>query len=227
MKLTVLLLTRDEEPSLRRLLAQLPPVLDRMTPDREILVLDAGSADQTRETAAAGGARVVVQAAPGFANALRQGLAEARGDWILTLDSDGSHPVEAALEMWRRKDGCDAVVGSRYLPGSGDSRTWLRRLMSRVLNGAYARLLGLGMTDFSGCFRLYRTEAVRGVAADGEGFEVLAVLLARLCAKGLRVVELPYGYIPRREGRSKARLLRYSWLYARTLLSLRRELRKG
>ncbi|MBI4678723.1 MAG: glycosyltransferase family 2 protein [Elusimicrobia bacterium] len=218
-ELTVLTLTLNEGKALGRFLRRLT-MLESRVGSYELLVIDGGSTDRSVEIAREGGARVVMQAKPGYASAYLQGLSEARGRYILCVDADSSHPLEIVSEFWRRREEFSAVCGSRYLPGGGDARPWLRRLMSRLLNSSYAAFLSVPLTDISGGFRLYRAEAVRDMRCRARHYDVVAEILVRLHSGGHRILEIPYRYVPRQEGASKARLLYFSYCYIKTMLEL-------
>ena len=80
--LTGLIIAKDEE-------LHLPACLESVAFCDEVLVIDSGSTDRTRELAAAAGARVLLRAPwPGFAAQRNKGFEEARHDWVLFLDAD-------------------------------------------------------------------------------------------------------------------------------------------
>ncbi|WP_333650323.1 glycosyltransferase family 2 protein, partial [Candidatus Binatus sp.] len=91
MDVSVILPVVNEAENLRTLIPRLIALLDRERLTHEIVVVDGGSSDGTRETAEALGARVVAERRRGYAGAMETGFAEARGDYLLTLDADQSH----------------------------------------------------------------------------------------------------------------------------------------
>ncbi len=92
-RVTAVLITRDEEAHIRACLESLGPVAD------EIIVADTGSTDQTRQIAAAMGARVLsVPWRDDFAYARNAGLAEASGEWLLYVDADERVEVTGDLD---------------------------------------------------------------------------------------------------------------------------------
>ena len=220
-ELTVLTLTLNEAGSLESFLAAMKPAVAAVAGDFELLVIDGGSSDHTVDLALKSGARVVRQSLPGYGNAYREGLALAKGRYILTLDADSSHPLELFPELWRRREDYSVVMGSRYLPGAVDARPAGRKLLSRVLNFAYRFVLRSPLTDISGGYRLYRAADARKMLSEAPYYDVVAELIARLWGSGYRVVELPYRYAPRQHGESKARVLRFGFHYGLTLLKLR------
>ena len=76
----------------------------------EILIVDGGSRDGTAEIAKKFGARVHLQSRPGYGNAYREGIALAKGKYILTMDADSSHPVEIFQEFWRLREHYTVVM---------------------------------------------------------------------------------------------------------------------
>jgi glycosyltransferase involved in cell wall biosynthesis len=80
--LTAVIIAKDEE-------LRLPACLESISFCDEVLVVDSGSTDRTRELAEAAGARVLLRAPwPGFAAQRNLGFDEARHDWVLFLDAD-------------------------------------------------------------------------------------------------------------------------------------------
>jgi dolichol-phosphate mannosyltransferase len=94
----------------------------------------------------------------------------------------------------------------------------LRRLLSKLLNGVFSRVLGLPVRDLSSGFRIYRRQALQGIAARGDYFDVLPEIIALAYIQGLRIREIPFHYHPREAGVSKARIVKFIPSYARTLL---------
>ena len=98
--LSAVLITRDEE-------RRLPEALESLRFCDETLVVDAGSADRTREIAEAAGARVLVNAPwPGFVAQRRFATRSARNDWVLFLDADErvTPPLRAELQALRERE---------------------------------------------------------------------------------------------------------------------------
>jgi dolichol-phosphate mannosyltransferase len=220
-ELTVLTLTLNEGNSLPSFTAKMKPAVSAFVPDFEFLIVDGGSTDDTLAQAAAAGARVVRQSKPGYGNAYREGLALSKGKWILTLDADSAHPMEMFAQFWREREKYSVVMGSRYLPGGSDARPAGRKLLSRVLNLAYRTVLGSPLTDISGGFRLYRAEDVQKTESEALYYDVVAEIMGKLWGSGKRILEIPYAYFPRENGESKARIVRFGFHYALTLLKLR------
>jgi len=123
-------------------------------------------------------------------------------------------------ELWKRRHEAEVLIASRYVPGGRADMDALRRLLSHVLNRTYARALALPLHDLSSGFRMYRREALEGVLPAARDFDFLEELLIRVHAEGWRVVEVPFHYMARGSGRSHARLVKFGWALARTLVRM-------
>src|SRR5208282_4213892 len=163
----------------------------------EILVIDGGSSDGTPATATELGARVMPERRRGYGGALETGFAEARGDYVLTLDADLSHEPDFAAKLWRARAQADIVIASRYTRGGTAYGEWTRRLLSGLLNLFMRRALSMPVRDMSSGFRLYRREVLADLKFEGRNFEVLEEILVKAYAQGFSVYEVPFTYFPR------------------------------
>jgi len=220
MDLSVILPVVNERDNLRVLIPRIRAVLEREHLAFEIIVVDGGSSDGTRETAAELGARVVGERRRGYAGALETGFAEAQGTFMLTLDADLSHEPDFAAKLWRARTQADIVIASRYTRGGIAYTSAVRNVLSRMLNLVLRRVLSMPVRDLSSGFRLYRREAVAGLAIEGHNFEVLEEILVKAYARGYSIFEVPFTYFPRESGRSHARLIRFGWDLTRSALKL-------
>lgn len=186
----------------------------------EILVVDGGSSDETWQVAERLGARCLSQSRPGYASALLEGLQSAQGAYVLTLDSDLSHPPELLKEMWRVKDTADIIVGSRFAEGGRSDATVSRHLLSQVLNSIFSRGLSIPVRDISSGYRLYKRETLNITECHSENFSVLQELLVRAYAGGFSVKEIPLHYERRASGASHVSLLKFAISYLPTFYRL-------
>ncbi len=222
MDISVVMPVINERANLVALLPHLKSVLERQGLTFEIVVVDGGSNDGTREAASKLGARVVRERRPGYAGAIETGLEEARGDYVLTLDADLSHDPNFVARMWRARTRGDIVIASRYVRGGASHGPLLRKELSRLLNEIQRWALLMPIRDLSSGFRLYRRETIEGIKIEGNSFDVQQELLAKAYGRGFSVVEVPFTYFPRGSGRSHAHLLRLAVGYARSTFNLRR-----
>lgn len=218
--LTVMVPALNEATNLDQILPQLKSALAALGPSHEILVVDGGSSDGTQEIVRKHGVRLISQKRAGFGGAYLAGFEQARGEYLLTLDADGSHDPAVLADLWRARQQGDVVIASRYVNGGSAMMPRWRRFLSRVLNVAFRRGLSLPVHDLSSGFRLYRTAVLREIEPRASDFDILEEILIRALAAGYRVHEVPFAYRARVTGRSHARLFKFALSYLRTFLAM-------
>jgi dolichol-phosphate mannosyltransferase len=196
----------DEEPTLDELHRRLAAVLEGLTPDHEIIFVNDGSRDGSlgRLRAIAGRdprvAVVDLRRHFGKTAALAAGFAEARGEILVTLDSDLQDiPEEVPKLVHRLEAGADFVTGRKH----GRRDPWTRRLASRVFNGFVSLVAGTKVRDVNSGLKALTREVAAELPLHGELHRFLPVFAA---ARGFRVAEVDVAHEPRRHGRS-----RYGW----------------
>lgn len=197
----------------------LPLILRRLhaaVPEIHALVIDDNSPDGTGTLAdeiAAADSRVQVLHRSG-----KQGLGQAylagfrwaidNGyDAVVEMDADGSHQPEELGRLLAAAEHADLVIGSRWVQG-GSVVNWPRyRKAISVAGNLYTRvMLGMGVHDATGGYRVYRTSVLPGLDLDsvdsvGYGFQV--DMTWRAVNRGLTVVEVPIEFHERELGESK------------------------
>ena len=220
MDISVILPVLNEGGNLGDLLRRLREILERQGLSYEFVVVDGGSRDDTREVAAAQGARVLDEDFPGYAGALLTGFRNARGDYLLTLDADLSHEPAFVTRMWQARNLADIVIASRYVHGGVAYTSFGRRALSRLLNLVLRRMLSVPVHDLSSGYRLYRREVVEQLKIGGRNFEVLEEILVKAYSAGFSITEVPFTYFPRNRGVSHARLMRFGLDLAKSSFKL-------
>src|ERR1700693_2390330 len=218
--LSLILPALNEAQNLDRVLPELKKALAALGPTHEIIVVDGGSTDGTQEVVRKHEVRLVSQKLPGFGGAYRAGFEQARGEYLLTLDADGSHDPAFLGDLWKARGEGDVVIASRYVAGGAAEMPGWRRLLSRILNVTFGRGLSLPVHDLSSGFRLYHRAVLRDLKLKGTDFDVLEEILIRALAAGYRVHEVPFRYRARVAGRSHARLFKFALSYLKTFLAM-------
>ncbi len=216
MQLSVVIPALNEEANIGELITTLHEVVPSIAPDYEVIVVDGGSVDKTRELARMMNTRVLVQNEKGYGGALKEGFDTAEGTYILTLDGDLSHSPTFIPQMWEACRGAEVVVASRYTPGGSAEMPLLRKVLSVILNRFFTTGLSLPLKDISSGFRLYHSSVLKNLELTSSDFEILEEILIKSYAQGWRIQEVPFHYLPRKNGRSHVKLLKFGLAYLRT-----------
>jgi len=190
-------------PSLKRIFefAERSPI-----PITEVLVVDDGSRDGTVAMVEQGVQRgaypslLRVVRNPGNRGkgyAVRNGMTEAKGAWVLSTDADLSAPIEEVAKLLdaARKNQAVVAIGSRALDRSLvlTHQPFWREYSGRAFNLAMRIVTGLPFLDTQCGFKLFRGDAAREIfprqVEDGFSFDVEDLVIAR--ARGLRMIEVP------------------------------------
>mgnify|MGYP001580659481 CR=1 FL=1 len=163
----------------------------------EVLVADNGSIDGSRELATKLGARVVAVAERGYGNALRGGLAAARGKFAVMGDADDSYDF-AALGAFLEKlrAGADLVQGCRLPAGGGtietDAMPPSHRWLGNPLFSALARrMFRVPVNDIYCGLRGFRRDLIPMLDLRCEGMEFATEMLIKASLRGARIEEVP------------------------------------
>lgn len=199
MKLSVIVPVYNE----RRTIAIILEKVRAVAIDKEIIVVDGGSIDGTRELLKAEETRpdtrvIYEPSRRGRGRALKEGLAAAQGEIVIFQDADleldpADYPaLIAPLEAGT----CDVVFGSRFLAGR-PLMTFLQYWGNRVINTAVNILYGTRLTDVETCYQVFRREALAGMDLENNDFAFTIELTVKLIKRGYRIQEIPIRYVPR------------------------------
>jgi glycosyltransferase involved in cell wall biosynthesis len=169
----------------------------------EVIVVDDGSRDGTVgvvEELASENKYLRLARNPGNRGkgyAVRHGMLEAKGEWILYTDADLSSPIEEIEKLCRaaREQDAGVAIGSRALDRSlvEVHQPAMRELSGRCFNLVMRLVTGLPFRDTQCGFKLYRADAAREIFSrqkqEGFSFDVEDLLIAKKL--GVRAVEVP------------------------------------
>ncbi len=184
-------------------------------PAREIIVVDDGSTDGTREILERELKplvdRVMLhQHNRGKGAALRTGFAAADGDIVVIQDADLEYdPADYPLLIEPLlKHGADVVYGSRFISGRSHRVLYFwHSVVNRVLTLLSNMLTDLNLTDMATCYKAFRRSALEGIVLVEDRFGFEAEFTAKMAAKRLTFYEVGISY----HGRTYAEGKKIGW----------------
>jgi len=204
---SLVFLTLNEITGLRALFDRIP--LDLFS---EILAVDGGSLDGTREFFREQGIRIVEQARPGRGEAMRTGAREAKGEAVLFFSPDGNEdPGDIKPLLEKLAQGYDLVIASRFMPESRNEedgkflplRLWANKMYTYLANKFFNRSNHY-VTDTINGFRAVKREAFLSLGLSEQRFPIEYQMSIRSFKKGLNIAEIPTREADRLGGESKA-----------------------
>lgn len=201
--------------------------LKQLELDLELYVIDDGSTDRTAEKASKAGATVIrhlVNLGGGAAVRTAFALALLNGaDYVVTVDGDGQHdPKELQNIVEAVEDGCDVVIGSRFLRGQELKMPFYRHVGIRFFSWLMSKLVATRITDATSCYRAYKTAVIRGVLPKLRENQYYGLeVLMRMGENKAKIVEVPIKSKPRKKGKSKKGIIKYAYNLLRTLVKNR------
>lgn len=166
------------------------------------------------------GVRWVEAAGPGYGAAFQAGVQAARGQYILTLNTDYAGEPTFIRDLWGWRHEAEVIIASRYVPGSRVDMTPPYRVFSRALNAGFSRGLSLHVRDMSSAYRLYHAGALRREALQARDYDVLQEVLVKAYADGWRVMEIPFHFTAAPQHSAGERAARFGLAYLRTFSQL-------
>jgi glycosyltransferase involved in cell wall biosynthesis len=178
--------------------------------DMEVVVVDDGSRDGTREALAELATRLPIRAFfhernRGKGAAIRTALAEARGEIVIIQDADLEYDPEDYPRLIAPivKGTTNVVYGSRYLSHENPLPLTHFKVAVLLLNAMANILYGTRLTDEATCYKVFRTSLLKSLPLRCERFEFCPEVTARVSKRGERILEIPirYHYRTRAQGK--------------------------
>ncbi len=214
-----------EEENLRLLLPRVIKSLQTVNAAFEILVVDTPEKlDRTDSVCAEFDIRYLRRSPTScFGDAIRTGIANARGRSVAFMDADGSHPPELLPQLLLHRGEADVVIASRYCPAGATENNVLLIFMSRVLNWTYSVILGIPCKDVSNSFRVYDAAQLRELTLRCNNFDIIQEILLKMSRRksNFKIVEVPFTFKKRMFGKTKRNLVLFIATYIFTLIRLR------
>ena len=205
MLLSVIIPVYNEELTIGNIIDRTKSALQQIGLVYEIIVVDDHSYDKSLEVAKNHGAKLLtLKQHLGKGYALRAGFAKAKGDIIITIDSDGSHRPEELSRVLTPviKNNVDLVIGSRYLNQKNVASKKLNAFGVRIFNLLIQSLTGTAISDSQSGYRAMKRQVLIKQRLKSGGYEIESEMLVKTAKDGFKVAEVPISFEQRTYGRS-------------------------
>ena len=191
----------------------------------EVVIADNGSSDGSSDIAEKAGGRVVHVSQKGYGNALKKGIDDARGTFVLMGDADGSYNFgELPRFLERLRQGDDLVMGCRFPRYGGHidagAMPWKHRWIGNPVLSALGKLFfSSTVNDFHCGLRAFRREKIIDLGLRTTGMEFASEMVVKATLQKLIISQVAITL--RQDGRSRnphLRSWRDGWRHLRFML---------
>ena len=157
-----------------------------------------------------------------YGSALKKGIMHAKGLKTLVMDSDGSHNPEEIKNLYSYSKKFDLVIGSRYVKNDNTENNKLLIFLSYLVNIFYRIFLKINVKDISNSFRIYDSNQIKSIDINCKNFDAVEEILIKILIKYpyISLIEIPITFKKRIFGKSKRKLLAFTFFYIATLVKL-------
>lgn len=220
-ELSVVIPCLNEESSIEICINKIQYIFKKYNIHGEIIVVDNGSTDNTVEVVKKyTDVKLLFEAQKGYGAALRKGIENAEGKYIIMGDADNTYDFyEIPKFLEKLKEGYDLVIGSRFkgkiLKGA---MSWSHRYIGNpILSGMLRLFFGGNVSDAHCGLRAFTKEAYQKMNLRTTGMEFASEMVIHALKKKLKITEIPIIYYPR-IGESKLSSFRDAWRHIRFML---------
>ncbi|MEM3566212.1 MAG: glycosyltransferase family 2 protein [Candidatus Bathyarchaeia archaeon] len=218
--ISVVIPAYNEEKTIGSVIEETLQVMDSLDLPYEIIVVDDGSTDHTREIASKYKVTVLSNGRnQGKGYALRKGFQNAQGDIIITIDADGSHKPKEILDLLHPLfNGADIVAGSRFLGNGKDYTSKLHMLGNYIINVTIMVLTRKLITDSQTGLRAFKKEFLKKVNLKSCGYEIETEITVKGLKNGFRFKEIPISCRKREYSISRLRIISDGFKILKTII---------
>lgn len=192
--LTILFPCLNEEKTIEKCILEAKKYLKDKKFTSEILVVDNGSTDDSKNICKRLNIRLIIEKEKGYGCALRRGINESRGKYTLMLDSDYTYSLENVDSFLNKiEQGYDLVVGNRF---TGLMEKGAMPLLNKYIGNPILSFLGkilfpCNINDFHCGIRLYDTSKIKKLNLNSCGMEYASEMIAMAVKNNLKLAEVP------------------------------------
>jgi len=218
--ISVVIPAYNEEKTIGDVIEETIRVMENLGLPYEIIVVDDGSTDRTREIASKYKATVLsngINRGKGYA--LRKGFRHTQGDIVVTLDADGSHnPKEIPDLINPLFNGVDITAGSRFLGQTRDHTSKLHIFGNHLINVLMMIMTRKMITDSQTGLRAFKKDFLKQITLESYGYEIETEITVKSLKNGFKLKEVPVSCKKRRHNVSKLKTLPDGFRILKTIL---------
>lgn len=213
-RLVIIIPAYNEEKNIGRVIRDIP---DDLPIKREIVVIDDGSGDNTRESAKSAGAHVISFASNrGLVAAFNKGVEYAlsrEADIIVNIDGDGQHNPSEMMKLIQPilDNKADIVIGSRFI-GDYKHPSFIKHIGNIAFSFTISKLLGQKITDAQSGFRAFTREVAEKIDIK-KGYTYTQQMIVQAEYHNFKILEVPIEARERAYGKSKLMKNPFSFAY--------------
>jgi glycosyltransferase involved in cell wall biosynthesis len=215
----------NEEAGIRHTIDSIPKQgLDIAGYSIEVIVVDGDSSDKTREAAENLGAKVLVENKTGYGRAYKAGFAATRGDIIVTVDADGSYPLDRMTFYLKELEekGLDFITVNRFSNLGENSMSFCHLIGNKILSLTMNILYGIDITDSQSGMWIMKREFIEEIELSSDDMS-LSEEIKIIAFKHFKSLEVD-GKYSERIGIAKLGTLYHGWHNFKYLFKFRPKL---
>ncbi|WP_302080383.1 S-layer glycoprotein N-glycosyltransferase AglJ [Salinibaculum rarum] len=164
-----------------------------------VLVIDGGSTDGTREIASDHGARVVVQSGSGKGQAVREAMDYIDSPYVLMADGDATYRADEAAQMLEPLFTGEAehVIGNRFANMKPGAMSRLNQIGNGIINRAFSYIHGRDLRDILSGYRAFTHQSFQRLSLTADGFGIETEMAVECVKHNVRTSVVPITYQPR------------------------------
>lgn len=192
MNLTILIPALNEEQTIGIVVKKAIRFIQEKNIDGEVLIINNNSTDKTEEIALKHGARVIKEIKKGYGNALKKGIEEAKGKYVIMGDADDSYNFLEIEEMYNTLlEGNELVIGNRfYNIHKGAMKFSHRYIGTPILNGLINLKFKTNIKDVNCGLRGFEKEKIEKLNLKSEGMEFASEMIIKAIKLGLKIEQV-------------------------------------